>query len=158
MFSRVNHLYENEVADRLQVLPRDPETLFVYWDTTAELRGMVERYFSSGWGELRKALRIYDVNGMKFYGDEANRSWDIEVHGSASQWFVRGLSPDCTYIVDFGIVTEPNGIFTLMRSTGVKLPPVRPFEDGHIPYVPRSELVGMVKPLWMDRFSGYSLQ
>lgn len=151
-------MFENEVADHLQVLPRDPETLFVYWDTTAELKSMVERYFRSGWGELPKALRIYDVNGMKFYGDEANRSWDIEVHESASQWFVRGLTPDCTYVVDFGVVTEPNGIFTLMRSASVKLPPDRPFEDGHRRDVPREELVGKGKPHWLDRFSGYSLQ
>ena len=131
MFSTVNHLFKNEVADHLQVLPRDPETLFIYWDTTAELRGMVERYFSSGWGEVNE---------------------------SASQWFVRGLSPDCTYIVDFGIVTESKGIFTLMRSASVKLPPDRPFEEGHRSDAPRSQLVGKAKPLWMDRFSGYSLQ
>lgn len=110
-------------SDRLIALPRDPESLYLYWELTSDRKRMAEEHFRCGWMELPKLLRVYDVSFFYFEGKNFNRYWDFPINQEANNWFVKGISPDCSYVIDYG-TTSINGKFiTILRSNSIKTPP-----------------------------------
>ncbi|MFC5648248.1 DUF4912 domain-containing protein [Paenibacillus solisilvae] len=116
-------IQETYGTDRLFTLPRDPQSLYLYWELTSERKRMVEEHFHCGWTELPKILRVYDVSFHYFEGNNFNRYWDFSINQEASNWFVKGIAPDCSYIIDYGVQTIDGRFITILRSNSVKTPP-----------------------------------
>ena len=110
-------------SDRLFALPRDPESLYLYWELTPDRKRMAEEHFRCGWMELPKMLRVYDVSFHYFEGSNFNRYWDFSINQEANNWFVKGISSDCSYVIDYGTTNIDGKFITILRSNSVKTPP-----------------------------------
>lgn len=143
--------------DRLVLLPRDPETLYVYWMLTERRIRMIEQHFHSAWHELPKWLRVYDVSYTAFNGNNANRSWDIQVNRDADNWFIKGMSAGTVFCVDFGTTALDGRFISLLRSNVAETPRL------HGEYSPAQNDSVWVssepikQPDWAESFTGYSI-
>ena len=147
----------DEISDHITIMPRDPSSLYVYWDITSQRKQMVEEHFHTAFHHLPKFLRVYDVTCLDFSGDHWNRSTDIAVHADSDNWFVMGMEANCTYIVDYGTTTLDGRFVTLLRSNTVTLPPQD--ESSWTAY--HAVTLELAKPAptaeWHSAFTGYSL-
>lgn len=110
-------------VDRLVLMARDPYWLYAYWEISAtKQEEFKNNYGSQAWGSSRPVLRVYDITGVDFNGENANSYMDISVSESADNWHINVGSPDRTFCVDLGRVF-PNGHFvTILRSNVVTTP------------------------------------
>ncbi|WP_232016498.1 DUF4912 domain-containing protein [Paenibacillus baekrokdamisoli] len=145
--------------DRLFALPRDTESLYLYWELTSDRKRMVEEHFRCGWMDLPKMLRVYDVSFFYFEGDNFNRYWDFSINQEANNWFVKGISSNCSYVIDYGTTTIDGRFVTILRSNTVKTPPKEERFDGENRWtrmeVTPTEDISMMD--WQGHFTGYSL-
>jgi len=152
------HLQASDVIfDHITIMPRDPSSLYVYWDITSQRKQMTEEHFHTAFHNLPKFLRVYDITCLDFSGDHWNRHTDIALHGDADNWFVMGMEPNCTYIVDYGTTTLDGRFVTLLRSNTVTLPPQD--ESSWTEYHPVTLELAKPAPApeWQSAFTGYSL-
>lgn len=70
----------------------------------------------------RPTLRVYDVTMIDFNGNNANAYFDVELPDDIGEWFIGGLNPNASYIVDIGLKTTDGQFLTVARSTSVKMP------------------------------------
>jgi len=106
---------------RLTVLARDPEWLFAYWEITEE---DARRYGIEGNGQAgpKVALRVYDVTGVRFTGENAHSFFDVPVTGYAKSWYLHVGVPGRAWSIDLGTLA-PDGEFTVIaRSNSVETP------------------------------------
>ncbi|MFC3342536.1 DUF4912 domain-containing protein [Paenibacillus abyssi] len=129
-------------ADQLTALPRNPNSLYLYWELTPERIRMVEEHLNCGWNVLPKILRVYDVSFVHFTGDNFNRYWDFGIYGDSSNWIINGVAQSCSYIVDYGTTTIDGRFITILRSNIAKTPPREPQTDGEYRWVPMELLHG----------------
>ncbi|REE89068.1 hypothetical protein A8990_107166 [Paenibacillus taihuensis] len=143
--------------DRLVLLPKDPKTLYVYWKLTERRIRMIEQHFHCAWHELPKWLRVYDVSYITFNGDNANRTWDIQVGNEADNWFMRDMSAGTAYCVDFGTTSLDGRFITLLRSNAVETPRLN--DERHT--VDKGSVWASAEPVkqpeWAAAFTGYSI-
>jgi len=107
--------------DRLVLLARDPYWLYAYWEVTATK--MAE--FSSihgAWEASWPVLRVYDVTGITFNGQNANQYIDIGINDQANNWHINTGEPDRTFCVDLGRQFPDGRFITLLRSNMVTTP------------------------------------
>lgn len=151
-------LDERYELDHLIAMPRDAESLYVYWELTPELIRMVESHFGCSWSVLPKRLRVYDVSFIHFKGDNFNRYWDFDVTQEANNWFVNGVAPACSYVIDYGTIALDGRFITLLRSNSVQTPPREEQREGESRWV-RMEVSQAAEPqaAWQPYFNGYSL-
>lgn len=109
-------------VNRIVLLARDPEWLFSYWEVTPDRVEAARRFFESEWGTTRSILRVYDVSNIKFNGSNAHSHFDIELSGNARNWYIRVSKPDCSFIVEIGIVSKSGKYFMLARSNAARTP------------------------------------
>ncbi|OGX68589.1 MAG: hypothetical protein A2189_04615, partial [Paenibacillus sp. RIFOXYA1_FULL_44_5] len=143
--------------DRLVLLPRDNRTLYLYWNITKERKQMAEDHFHINWMDLPKAIRMYDVTKIDFNGDDANYYWDMDPGQSAVHAFVYGITPNCFYCADYGVIEQPEKFVTLLRSSAVKTPPGDSMNSTTSPKFVSYEQYVQSEPEWLSKFTGYSL-
>jgi hypothetical protein len=98
---------------RLVALVRDPSTLWVYWDFSAQ---QLEQAFA-GLGQARALLKIWNTRSA---GADLVR--DEEVHLEVRGWYVRNLPPGTELRVELWAVGE-KGARMLRSGRPVRLPP-----------------------------------
>jgi hypothetical protein len=104
-------------------LPRDPHTLYVYWDFSPATR---ERALQ-GLSEPRAVLRIFDGEGLAREQDFALES---------SSFYVHGLAPGRAYRVEFHFVGRDGRSRRIGHSTNrVQLPPAGPSSDTSVRFM-----------------------
>ena len=111
-----------EGKSSLFLLPRDPEWVFatweISWDRKKELLGEQDPE-----GLL---LRLYDITGVEFNGQNANRQMDIRVHENTDNWFFHlGSGTQRVKLIgELGYILE--GTFLpVTRSNIIETPPQR---------------------------------
>ncbi|MCL2001603.1 MAG: DUF4912 domain-containing protein, partial [Planctomycetes bacterium] len=63
----------------LYLIPRDPETFFVIWEVGAASRAELRKKFGEKFFENnRLVLRVYQVTGIEFSGDNAHSFFEID--------------------------------------------------------------------------------
>ncbi len=108
--------------DRITAMARDPEWLFVYWEITPRGLEAARSELGRKGAAAKTALRVYDVTGVDFSGQNANRSVDIEIADDAGNWYVNTNDPGRTFLIDVGLL-GPAGVFcTIARSNLVATP------------------------------------
>ena len=109
--------------NKIVLLVRDPWWLFSYWeirkDREDEISGKIEK---AGESPVKSILRVYDVTGVNFNGRNARSFFDIDLKGLASNWYINVNSPDSSWVVDIGIVTNKGNFYLLARSNVVRTP------------------------------------
>lgn len=109
--------------NRIVVLVRDPWWLYAYWEVRRDKEEEVARMIeSSGDSAAKSILRVYDVTNVDFDGSNAHSSFDIELQGLASNWYLNVNAPARSWIVDIGIVTKGGRFYVLARSNCVTTP------------------------------------
>lgn len=109
--------------DRLALLARDPYWLFAYWEISAtKQEEFSAKYGPEAWRTSRPVLRLYDVTGIEFQGNNANTYVDIAVNDEADNWYIEVGQPCRTFCVDLGRVLNTGQFVTLLRSNLASTP------------------------------------
>jgi len=106
----------------LALLVRDPKCIFAYWEFSDEQKDLVAREFNCSWGEVPLIMRVYDLTGLNFNGQNAHSYFDIYFHSLADNYYVKEISPNHSYCVDVGVITPDGRFVTLLRSNVVATP------------------------------------
>ncbi|BAB05133.1 BH1414 [Halalkalibacterium halodurans C-125] len=141
----------------ITLLPQGPTTLYAFWDTSEQTRGLVSYQTDKDWEQLEKRLRLYDVTSLLFDGRRANRYVDIHLPEMTNNWLIEHVEPNCTYLIDLGVITPSGAFLPVVRSTPIETPRQRNDQ-----YNFRKEDVldwqyGLSEePKWLEHFSTYS--
>ena len=109
--------------NKIVLLVRDPWWLFTYWEVRKEREEeIVRKMEKSGESPQKSILRAYDVTGVNFNGRNARSFFDIDLKGLASNWYINVNSPDSSWVVDIGIVSDKGNFYLLARSNVVRTP------------------------------------
>ncbi len=108
--------------DRIVLLVRDPYWVHAYWEVTRETLLKARASLGDDWHHARSILRIYDITGVEFDGDNANSHFDVEVSGGADNWYINTRVPNRTYCVDIGLLAPDGKFIMLARSNRATTP------------------------------------
>lgn len=111
--------------DRIITMVRDPWWIFVYWEITPGRENFIkEKIIKKGQDIERSVLRVYNITGIKdFDGRNANSYFDIALKDMARNWYIDVGSPNNSWCVEIGIVSEESDFYMLARSNTVRTPP-----------------------------------
>jgi hypothetical protein len=122
-------------VDRIVILPRDPWWLFAYWEVTPSTRIQALRTLGAQAEGAQEVLRVYDVTFITFAGDNAWRSFDVELPPGADRWYLNVGRPATTYCVEIGIRTPHGRFLALARSNTVTTSRAAPSPDATVRWV-----------------------
>lgn len=115
--------------NKIVLMVRDPWWLHAYWEITSKKGEEVkDRIYKSGSQIDKSILRIYDVTGVDFNGENANKSFDIHIVGNATNWYINTGVPNRQWCVDIGILDKRGRFYLLARSNRVFTPRFGPSE------------------------------
>lgn len=106
----------------MALLVRDPHCIFAYWEISDEQMVLVAKEFGCPWGEVPLLLRIYDLTGINFNGENEHSYFDISVHPLANNHYFKEVGSNSAYCVDIGVMTPQGRFITLIRSNVVQTP------------------------------------
>ncbi len=109
--------------DRIVLMVKDPWWLYAYWEiqpsTERSTRSQLLPHEVAG---LQSVLRVYDVTGIEFPAQPPRRSFDIRLSGLASNWYIHTNAPNCSFIVEIGLLANNGRFLLLARSNRVTAP------------------------------------
>jgi hypothetical protein len=109
--------------DRIVLMVKDPWWLFAYWEIQPQTeRAARSQLLPREVAGLQSVLRVYDVTGVDFPEQPANRSFDISLSGLATNWYLQTNAPNCSFIVEIGLLTQSGRFLLLARSNRVTAP------------------------------------
>jgi len=109
--------------NKIVLLVRDPWWIFSYWEIRRDKEDEAVRKIESAGEKVEKSvLRVYDVTDVDFNGKNAHAYFDVDLKGLANNWYINVNSPDRSWIVDIGIVSNKGNFYTLARSNVVRTP------------------------------------
>jgi len=100
---------------RLQV--RDPNYMYAYWEIRAEVEAAALARLGSSRADIRSVLRVYDLTQSR---DQKN-FFDITLANMAADWTI-GVKPNCSYVVELGLLHRDGRFVALARSNEVTTP------------------------------------
>ncbi|MCY7484813.1 MULTISPECIES: DUF4912 domain-containing protein [Paenibacillus] len=109
----------------MQLLLKDPYTLFAYWFITARTQVAVERHYRMKWSELKKAIQLYEIKQADLHHCKLGTSNHVLLHTVESHEgsvYLRPLKPYHSYIADYGFMTATHSFVPLARSTIIHTP------------------------------------
>ena len=133
--------------DRLVLLARDPQCGWAYWDLApSRQKNLV--------GEV--VLRLYDITGTNFQGENIHPSQDCIVKLAAGQGYLSELKPRHTYCVALGV--RRRGKFSpLLHSHEVTMPPDGPSDKIAVQRKMSAELFEYLYSADKNKWSSHSL-
>ncbi|MFZ5646730.1 MAG: DUF4912 domain-containing protein [Bacillota bacterium] len=119
----VPELPQSYGIDRLVLMVRDPYWLYAYWEITAtRMEEISAKYGSQAWENSRPVLRVYDVTGVDFTGNNANRYFDCSLSDYTENWYINVAESNRSYCVDLGRIFPDGSFITILRSNIVTTP------------------------------------
>ncbi|MFH1312719.1 MAG: DUF4912 domain-containing protein [Candidatus Eisenbacteria bacterium] len=109
-------------GDRIVLLVRDPYWLHVYWEISRDTLLNAKKILREEWETARSVLRVYDVTGVDFDGNNAESFFDIEIDGGANNWYVNTGVPNRTYCIEIGLLSKSGKFVMLARSNKATTP------------------------------------
>ncbi|MGB9715523.1 MAG: DUF4912 domain-containing protein [Thermodesulfovibrionales bacterium] len=106
--------------DAIAIMTVDPRKLFIYWEVSKDTM-LVHR------GDI--ALRLYDVTGIDFNGENANSYIDLTLYKRIGDLYM-DVQPEREYIADIGVKDRTGFFTTIARSNKVSTPPEGKAEKG----------------------------
>ncbi|RKY35908.1 MAG: hypothetical protein DRP78_04930, partial [Candidatus Omnitrophota bacterium] len=108
--------------NRIVVQVRDPYWLYAYWEITREKLDDVRQNYNSALDNAKRVLRVYDISGVDFCGDNANKFFDIEINDYNNNWYINVAESGNTFCVDIGLRLQDGKFVVLARSNYVTMP------------------------------------
>jgi len=108
--------------DRITAMVRDPYWMFAYWEVTPESSKRARSELGEEAEGSRTTIRVYDISGIDFTGQNAHSHFDIEVTGGADNWYINTGWPNRSYCVDIGLLGPRGSYRTIARSNAVHMP------------------------------------
>jgi len=108
--------------NKVVLMVRDPHWAYAYWEINSRKIAEAKRKLSSAFDESRLILRIYDITGIDFDGENAHSFFDIEIPNVLGNWYVPLGRPNRTFCIDIGYKEKGGGLFVLSRSNKVTSP------------------------------------
>jgi hypothetical protein len=105
------------------LIPRDPYSIFVYWNYTEKDIDQFRRQLEPKGEGAQLILRIYEITNVHFDGKNANQVWDIEVGYSVKNWYIQVDANNAEYCVELGGRGRDHHFMPLVRSNTVRTPP-----------------------------------
>lgn len=102
---------------QLNLLVRDPEWLYAYWEITATVQSEFSRQYGDVWNESIPTLRVYDVTN-----EDESTFYDIQIQDYADSWYLHVGKPNHTFFVDLGRVLPDGSFYCIARSNVVTTP------------------------------------
>ncbi|GAF65915.1 hypothetical protein BTS2_2815 [Bacillus sp. TS-2] len=131
--------------------------LYTYWDFKQSTQHMLEHHLRQKWSNINKKLIVYDITAIHFDGHNAHQYQCISLPEMTNNWFVTGVEPNRTYIVDFAVETEQKRILTVLRSNPIDTPRLKETEKGLLKQSVHKWKTGQVQEVeWLENFSSYS--
>ncbi|OPX86607.1 MAG: hypothetical protein A4E53_03041 [Pelotomaculum sp. PtaB.Bin104] len=111
-------------VDRMVLMARDPHWLYAYWEVTATKQEDFNHSYGgpAAWSTTHPVLRVYDITGIDFNGNNAHGFTDIHIGESTDNWYVEVGQPDRTFCIDLGRMFPDGRFVTLLRSNIVTTP------------------------------------
>lgn len=121
----INHMPELPQSygiDRLILLVKDPYWLYAFWEITASKLEEFTTSYGDLWNNSNSIMRVYDVTGVDFNGNNAQSFFDIIINDYTDNWHIKVGNANRTYCIDLGRLL-PNGNFiSILRSNSVTTP------------------------------------
>jgi hypothetical protein len=108
--------------DRVTAMAVDPDRLFAYWEVLEESIARGRASLGPRGERAWLNLRVYDVTGRIFDGENAHGSFDQGVDRNARQWFFVIGKPGSEAIVEVGLRAEDGAFVKIARSGRVEFP------------------------------------
>jgi hypothetical protein len=130
-----SHIPWSYAQNKVTALPVDPDRLFVYWEVTQTAVDHARGALGPGGAAAWLSLRIYDVTGRLFDGNNAHSYFDQGVGNEVRQWFFQIGRPTSQAIVEIGLKSHEGYFAKIARSGRLEFP--------------RKEPVAWSDPEWM---------
>lgn len=107
-------LPETYGVDRLVLLPKDPHSLFAYWEVTPALENKLREQYGDTLDMSRLVLRIHylDFGGIT----------DIDVNSYTNNWYLHVNDADSAYRVELGRLLPDGNFVSLLVSNTIQTP------------------------------------
>ncbi|MCW3489306.1 DUF4912 domain-containing protein [Dethiobacter alkaliphilus] len=100
--------------DRLVLLPKNPHTLFVYWEITPGLNQKMQEQHGHSWGKGTLIIRLHDL--------DMRTNQDMEINHDADNWYISVDAADRTYYVELGRMLPDGRFISMLTSNTVRTP------------------------------------
>ena len=120
---------------RLVLIPKDPHWIFAYWDIAPTSLSRLREKIKDEIDRSKLILRMYDITCINFNGNNANRTFDLEVSSNANNWYINLFCDNVSYCGEIGMRTSDGKFFPLARSNYIHVP--------RAAYSPRTEQIWM---------------
>ncbi len=126
--------------NRIVALVRDPFTLHVYWELTGEAVESARASLGVDWSEVSWVLRVYEVTGVEFSGDNARAIFEYPIDPAIGGRYVDVESPDAEYVAAIGLRDKGGRFSPLVFSNRVRTPRLAPSENADVEWAAPDEL------------------
>ncbi len=106
----------------MRAMPRDPVWIFAYWEISQDSIGGLKVSMGDGFAGARWVLRVSDVTGIDYNGENAWRTMDIDISFNASSWYIKVWEPGRDYLIQGGLLTRDLAFFEAVRSNAIRMP------------------------------------
>jgi hypothetical protein len=106
----------------ITVMVRDPHQAFVYWEIEPQRLAQARKALGEEAGTAQIILRVYDITGIDFTGDNARHYHDSTVNARTGSWYLTLEAGYETWCADIGLRTAGGAFHMLARSTPVRRP------------------------------------
>lgn len=107
----------NYGKNQLNLLVRDPEWLYAYWEITATVQSEFSRQYGDVWTASSPILRVYDITN-----EYKKAFYDIHIQDYADSWYLHVGRPNHTFFVDLGRLLPDGNFYCIARSNLVTTP------------------------------------
>lgn len=132
--------------DRVTVMARDPDWLYVYWEITDEGMADARRRLGQSGLDAWCNLRVYETTSRVFDGTNANSYFDIAIERSSRDWFVHVGKPESTCHVEVGMKSRDGYFQPIARSGRADFPSKRPTNELHAEWLTVHEAIEAPEP------------
>ena len=121
--------------DRCGAMAIDPDRLFVHWEVTDDGVAATRARLGDGGNDATLALRVHDVTGLLFDGDNSHHFQDIAVARADRRWFLDVNRPTSNAVVEIGLRATNGRFAAIARSHRVDFPRREPLTSGPVEWM-----------------------
>jgi uncharacterized protein len=134
-----------------------PRKIFLFWEIHDVERHLTETYFALPFAEMTQVIRVYDVTGIIFNGNNQHGVYEIVIPKNQSFWFIKGLVPNRSYLAEINVRISEEHFFPIKRSNTIHIPRIEISETTRL----YNDLLQFKKsnkhaPNWVEHVSTYS--
>ncbi|AKL98339.1 DUF4912 domain-containing protein [Endomicrobium proavitum] len=107
---------------KIVVLPKDPVCIFVYWEISSQTSLKFAEKYGANFDADSLAVRIYDITGVRFNGNNANKYFDVKVRAQDQSRYINLGEFNRVWCVDLCYVLKNGEIVFITRSNIVEMP------------------------------------